>query len=104
MPVLDLLLKIVAALIGLILVMRWLVFIPYIWFMYDRKILRLKNELDQFRQETRNVPMTLSRLEGQINQKKMSTDEQLEIIETKRRLFLDRVNLFLSISAINRKD
>ena len=100
-------LLIILAKIGLSLVvaffaLRWFIIIPYIWFKYDRPILKLKRGLIDFKNEQRSKPITQLSIDGSIRQKTMIINEKLEVIETQRKLFIDRVNLILSISSINK--
>ncbi|MDO8659808.1 MAG: hypothetical protein Q7K54_04395 [Candidatus Parcubacteria bacterium] len=94
--------KIGLSLIVIFFVLRWFIIIPYLWFKYDKKILKLKNGLNEFRNEQRLKPITQLSIDGSIQQKTLIVNEKLEIIETQRKLFIDRVNLFLSISSINK--
>lgn len=94
--------KIALALLAILLALRWFIVVPYIWLKYDRPILKLKKELDEFRGEQRAKPITQFSIDGSIQQKTMFVNEKLEIIETQRKLFIDRVNLILSISSINK--
>lgn len=89
--------------LAVIFVVRWFLVIPYVWFKYDRPILKLKTDLDNFRKQERKRAVAQPFIDRSINHKTREVNEQLEILETKRRLLLDRVNLFLSISSINNK-
>lgn len=94
--------KIGLALVAILLASRWFIVVPYIWFKYDRPIIKLKEGLDKFRSEQRAKPITQLSIDGSIQQKTMFVNEKLEIIETQRKLFIDRVNFILSISSINK--
>ncbi|MBA3046963.1 hypothetical protein KKC83_05330 [Patescibacteria group bacterium] len=94
--------KIGLSLVAVFFVLRWSIVVPYIWLKYDRQILKLKKGLNEFKNKQRGMPMTQERLEGTIRQETITIHEKLEIIETKRKLFIDRVNLILSISSINK--
>lgn len=89
--------------VAVVLVARWFLIIPYIWLRYDRPIMKLKTDLDNFRKQERKQAIAQSFIDGSINHKTREVNEQLEILETRRRLLLDRVNLFLSISSISDK-
>jgi len=95
------LIKLGLIVITFIYIVRLFIIIPYIWWTYDREIIKLKAELDNFRkkEKTRHAPQPI--IDARVNHKARNIDEQLEILETKRRLLLDRVNLFLSISSIH---
>lgn len=101
----------IAAKIGFIIILvlflfRWLFAIPYLWLRYDKKIVKLKLELDQFRKEQRQDAsgrgITTPVLDRIIERKTEDTAEKLEILETRRHLFLDRVNLLLSIISVQK--
>lgn len=94
--------KIGLSLVVVFLVLRWFIIIPYIWYRYDSPILKLKKELNEFKDEQRSKPITQLSIDGAIQQRTMIVNEKLEVLETKRRLFIDRVNLILSISSINK--
>lgn len=89
-----------------LLAIRWLVLIPYLWFKYDKRILGLKKELDDFRKREKadavGRGIVASTLDMRINSKSKEVNEKLDILETKRRLFLERVNLILSIISVNK--
>lgn len=88
--------------VAVVFVARWfLVFL--IWFKYDYPILKLKTDFDNFRKQQRKRVVAQPFIDGSINHRAKEVNEQLEILETKRRLLLDRVNLFLSISSISNK-
>lgn len=89
--------------IAVVFVVRWFLIIPYIWFKYDRPILKLKTDLYNFRKQERKRTVAQPFIDVSINSKTKEVNEQLEILETKRRLLLDRVNLFLSISSISNR-
>lgn len=99
---LVILVKIGLFLVVILFLLRWFIFIPYIWFKYDRQILKIKDELNKFKDEQRSKPATIERIEGSIRQKTITVNEKLDIVETQRKLFIDRVNLFLSISSISK--
>ena len=87
-----------------LLLIRWLFVLPYLWFKYDKPILNLKRDLDIFREkESKNPNISQGLLEKRIEYKKREVDNQLDILETKRRLFLERVNLLLSIISVDKK-
>lgn len=94
--------KIGLSLVVVFFALRWFIVVPYIWFKYDHQILKLKKGLNEFKKEQRNKPITQDSIDGNIHQKTMIVNEKLEIIETKRKLFIDRVNLILSISSISK--
>ncbi len=94
--------KIGLSLVIVFFALKWFIVIPYIWFRYDRPILKLKKELNEFKNEQRSKPITQLSIDGSIRQKTMIVNEKLEVIETQRKLFIDRVNLILSISSINK--
>lgn len=88
----------------LVFLVRWLFVIPYLYFRYDRLIMKLKNELDNFRQEVRKKKgVSTAFMNREIEHKSREITEKLELLEIRRRLFLDRVNLFLSIISVNKK-
>ncbi len=88
----------------LLFLIRWLFVIPYLWLKYDKPILRLKRELDEFREkERKNGGVSQALLDGRIEHKTQAVNEKLDILETKRRLFLERVNLLLSIISVEKK-
>lgn len=95
---LTILAKIGLSLVVLFFALKWFIVIPYIWFKYDREILKLKRGLDEFKKEQRSKPITQQSIDGNIGQKTMFVNEKLDILETQRKLFIDRVNLILSIS------
>ena len=96
--------KLGLALLLLLFFLRWFIVIPFLWFKYDKQITDLKKELDEFRKnERKNGGVTQGVLDGRINMKTREVNEKLDILETHRRLFLDRVNLFLSIISIQNK-
>jgi len=99
---LTLLAKIGLSLVAIFFALRWFIVVPYIWFKYDHPILKLKKELNEFKNEQRGKPMTQLSVDGAIRQKTIIINEKLEIIETQRKLFLDRINLILSISSISK--
>lgn len=83
---------------------RWLFVIPYLWSKYDKPILTLKKELYEFREKERgNSGIPRGLLDRKIEHKKGQIDEKLDILETKRRLFIERVNLLLSIISVDKK-
>lgn len=86
----------------LLFTFRWLFVIPYIWFKYDSQIIKLKKELDEYKKNKRKEPIIQQSIEGAIKQKEIRINEKLDLLETQRKLFIDRVNLFLSISSINK--
>lgn len=98
---LTILAKIGLFLIVVIFAFRWFV-VLYILFKYDRPILKLKRELNEFKNEQRSKPITQLSIDGSIRQKAMIVNEKLEVIETQRKLCIDRVNLILSISSISK--
>lgn len=99
---LTMLAKIGLSLVVIFLVLRWFIIIPYVWYRYDRSILKIKKELNEFKDEQRSKPITQLFIDGAINQRTMIVNEKLEVIETQRKLFIDRINLILSISSINK--
>ena len=95
--------KVGFAIILFIFLVRWFFVIPYLYFRYDKPIMMLKNELDEFRTRVRKEPIPLGSMEGQISYKDREASEKLELLEIRRRLFLDRVNLLLSIISVDKK-
>ena len=95
--------KIGLSLVVVIFTLRWFV-VPYIFFKYDRPILKLKKGLNEFKNEQRGKPITQLSIDGNIRQKTMVVVEKLEVMETQRKLFIDRVNLILSINSIGKND
>jgi len=94
--------KIGLSLVAVFFILRWFIVIPYIWLKYDRHIMMLKNDLNNFKKDQRSKPITQQSIDGNIRQKELIVNEKLDILETQRKLFIDRVNLFLSISSINK--
>lgn len=99
---LTILAKIGLSLLAIFFALKWFIVVPYIWFKYDHPILKLKKELNEFKNEQRAKPITQISIDGSIRQKTIIVNEKLEVIETQRKLFIDRVNLILSISSINK--
>ncbi|MEK7074967.1 MAG: hypothetical protein AAB968_04340 [Patescibacteria group bacterium] len=95
--------KIGFALFLFLILLRWLLIIPYVWFKYDKPITNLKNELDKFRKEQRQRAVAQPFIDRHIVVKTQEINEELDILEIKRRLFLDRVNLLLSIISVDKK-
>ena len=93
------------ALAALILV-RSLILVPYPWWRYDKKISALKAELFEFRNKERREAggrgIVTAHVGMVIASKERVIGEELDVLETKRRLFLDRVNLFLTILSIKK--
>ncbi|MDX9856125.1 MAG: hypothetical protein RBS86_04920 [Candidatus Moranbacteria bacterium] len=104
MEYISLFIKLGFFIIFLLFVVRWFLVIPYLWFMYDRHIIKIRKDLDIFRKKERQEPLAQSVIDGRIKIKERDLSEKLDILEAKRRLFLDRINLFISLSSINRKD
>jgi len=100
--ILLLLAKIGFSIFFFLFLIRWFFILPYLWLKYDRQIMKLKNELDEFKKKEKNKPVAQPVIDGRIGQKSRDINEKLDILETQRRLFLDRVNLFLSIISINK--
>ncbi|MFH1822900.1 MAG: hypothetical protein ABH830_04335 [Patescibacteria group bacterium] len=94
--------KIGLSLVVVFFVLRWFIIIPFIWIKYDRSIMILKNNLNKFKVDQRNKPITQKSIDGNIRQKETIVNEKLDILKTQRKLFIDRVNLFLSITSINK--
>ena len=95
--------KIGFSLFFVLFLIRWFLIIPYLLFRYDRPIIRLKKELDEFRKKERTRPAPMSLIELRINNKTREIAEKLDILETQRGLFLDKVNLLLSIVSVDKK-
>ena len=87
----------------LIFFVRWFFVIPYLYFRYDRPIMRLKNELDEFRGKVRRKPVSNALMDREIAHKNREVSEKLELLETRRKLFLDRIDLLLSIISIDKR-
>lgn len=90
----------------LLLLIKWFFIIPYLWFKYDKSIQNLKKELDNFRAKERKEAggrgIVQSHLDNIIASKERLINEKLDLLETNRRLFIDRVNMILSIISINK--
>jgi hypothetical protein len=99
---LTILAKIGLSLLAVFFALKWFIVVPYLWFKYDRPILKLKKGLNEFKNEQRGKPITQLSIDGNIRQKTMIVNEKLEVIETQRKLFIDRINLILSISSISK--
>ena len=101
--ILLILAKIGFSLFFLLFLIRWILIIPYLWFRYDRRIMKLKKELFDFREKVRSKPVAMPIIEREIGAKTRKINEKLDILETQRKLFLDRINLFLSIISIDKR-
>ena len=97
--------KIGFALLAGVVLARWIL-APYLWFKYDRPIQILHKEFDDFRREVLEGAsgrgIVASVIDGQIASKERQIMEKVENLELKRRHFLDRANLFLTVSSLGK--
>ena len=98
--------KIGFSLLLLLFAFRWFFLLPYLWFIYDRPIRNLKRELYDFRIKERTEAsgrgIIQSHLDNIIKSKERLVNEKLDLLETNRKLFIDRVNMFLSVISVNK--
>lgn len=95
--------KVGFAIFALLFLIKRLLVLPYLWFKYDKPIIDLKKELDTFRKKEQERGTLQPFVDGSIRVKTNEVNEKLDILETERRLFLDRVNIFLFIVSIDKK-
>ena len=97
--------KIGFALVGLIIVLRF-AFIPYLWWKYDRPIQKINTDVDaakkKLQQDAVGRGITASGMAPHIAVIEQPVQEKLKDLELKRRHFLDRVNLFISMASLGK--
>ncbi len=92
-------------LLALMILVRWML-TPYLWWKYDRPIQLLNKELVDFKkkeiEDARGRGIVQSVLDARFASKEKQIAEQVKTLETKRRHFLDRANLFLTVSSLGK--
>lgn len=103
--IIVLIVKIGFALLAITVILRWIA-IPYLWFKYDRPIQKISDDFENFKkmkiEDAEGRGITTAILDRQIGSEKEKVMERLNILELKRRHFLDRINLFLTVSSLGK--
>ena len=94
-----------AALFALVLILRWFV-TPYLWFCHDKPIQDLVKKIEDSKKKLMTGAsgrgITTDVLARQIASMEKPILEELESRKLKRQHFLDRINLFLSVSSLGK--
>lgn len=93
------------SLFALIVLLRF-IFIPYLWFRYDKPIQDLLESLESSKkklmQDAAGRGVTTGGLAPHIAAIERPIVEKVEMLKLKRQYFLDRINLFLTISSLGK--
>ena len=97
--------KIGLSIFALIVSLRF-IFVPYLWFRYDRPVEKLLDGLDGSKKGLMDGAagrgITTAGLAPQIAALERPILQEVERLKLKRQHFLDRINLFLSLSSLGK--
>jgi hypothetical protein len=94
------------SLVALIILLRWFVFVPYLWLRYDKPIQKLIDDLETSKQDLMKGAagrgITRGGLAPHVAAIERPATQKIEVLKLKRQHFLDRVNLFLTIASLGK--